>query len=187
MYWAFLPALVWLLWHWATTRDWRAGAVWMAFLAGWGVWLQNTRRTGFLFYMTPLMPFLVLGLTLAVGTLLPAARTESIAEPSAPAAAGREPDCGRMTGATGDDGPDGRPARVDRRCRASRWTGCCGSALVALWLGAVVADFVWMWPIFTGGMLTNHAVAAAHVVPRLDLSPATGSGAPLGPQPSDGR
>ena len=67
MYWAFIPALLWLLWHWATTRDWRAGAVWMAFLAGWGVWLQNTRRTAFLFYMTPLMPFLVLGLTLAVG------------------------------------------------------------------------------------------------------------------------
>ena len=30
------------------------------------------------------------------------------------------------------------------------------SAAVALWLGVVVADFVWMWPIFTGGMLTNH-------------------------------
>ena len=27
--------------------------------------------------------------------------------------------------------------------------------LVVLWLGAVVADFVWMWPIFTGGLLTN--------------------------------
>ena len=35
---------------------------------------------------------------------------------------------------------------------------CAGiliGSLVTLWLGAVVADFVWMWPIFTGGLLTN--------------------------------
>jgi dolichyl-phosphate-mannose-protein mannosyltransferase len=30
------------------------------------------------------------------------------------------------------------------------------TGLVSLWLAAVVADFIWMWPIFTGGMLTNH-------------------------------
>jgi dolichyl-phosphate-mannose--protein O-mannosyl transferase len=25
---------------------------------------------------------------------------------------------------------------------------------VAIFLGLVIADFVWMWPIFTGGLLT---------------------------------
>jgi hypothetical protein len=25
---------------------------------------------------------------------------------------------------------------------------------VCLWLGAVVVDFVWMWPVFTGGLLS---------------------------------
>ncbi len=29
-----------------------------------------------------------------------------------------------------------------------------GIACVAIYLGLVVADFVWMWPIFTGGKLT---------------------------------
>ncbi|MBV9823488.1 MAG: phospholipid carrier-dependent glycosyltransferase [Actinobacteria bacterium] len=140
MYWAFVPALVWCLWHWATTRDWRAGAVWMAFLAGWGVWLQNTRRTGFLFYMTPLMPFLVLAVTLAVGMLLSRAPEDGAVRPMPPAT----------------DGP--------RTVGLREWIALHGippgrllrSAAVALWLGAVVADFVWMWPLFTGGMLTNH-------------------------------
>jgi len=146
MYWAFVPALLWLLWHWATTRDWRAGAIWMAFLAGWGVWLQNTRRTGFLFYMTPLMPFLVLGVTLAVGVLLTRTAAETARAEAARAAAPPEP-------------ADGEVRTVGLR----EWIAIQGMSLghllriavVALWLGAVVADFVFMWPIFTGGMLTN--------------------------------
>jgi dolichyl-phosphate-mannose--protein O-mannosyl transferase len=148
MYWAFIPALIWCLWHWATTRDWRAGAVWLAFLAGWGVWLQNTRRTGFLFYMTPLMPFLVLGLTFAVGAMLSrAAEDESAPVP------------GRLSGRP-RRGADGEVVTVGLR----EWIALHGIPIgrlirfgaVALWLGAVVADFVWMWPLFTGGLLTNH-------------------------------
>ncbi len=147
MYWAFVPALVWLLWHWATTRDWRAGAVWMAFLAGWGVWLQNTRRTGFLFYMTPLMPFLVLGLTLAVGTLLSRTAGEKARATSA----------AQLPGFAEDDEPV-------RTVGLREWIQIQGIpparllrlAVLALWLGAVAADFIWMWPIFTGGMLSNH-------------------------------
>lgn len=166
MYWAFVPALIWCLWHWATTRDWRAGAVWIAFLAGWGVWLQNTRRTGFLFYMTPLMPFLVLGLTFAVGAMLSRAAEDEVAETTAPAGY-RQP--GRFghesafddefEGELDDELADG-PRTVGLR----EWIALHGIATsrlvrtgaVALWLGAVVADFVWMWPIFTGGLLTNH-------------------------------
>ena len=150
MYWAFVPALIWCLWHWATTRDWRAGAVWLAFLVGWGVWLQNTKRTGFLFYMTPLMPFLVLGLTFAVGAMLSRAAEDE----TEPARGHRRPG-GRPRPGGGDqvatvglrewialhDIPIGRLVRF---------------GAVALWLGVVVADFVWMWPIFTGGLLTNH-------------------------------
>jgi dolichyl-phosphate-mannose--protein O-mannosyl transferase len=121
MWWAFLPMLLWLAWHWCTTRDWRAGAVWVAFLAGWAVWFQDLKRTMFLFYMAPLMPFLILGLTLALGTML-----------------------GPGLRRTGDAARDGSGLR--RR----RW-GVIG---VSAYLGLVVADFVWMWPIYTGGMLT---------------------------------
>lgn len=141
MYWAFIPALLWLAWHWATTRDWRAGAVWMAFLAGWGVWLQNQRRTGFIFYMTPLMPFLVLGLTLAIGALL----TRTAAE--------------RAITPLELDLDEGEVRSVGLRewiaVQGMSWNHLLRIGLVTVWAGAVVADFVWMWPIFTGGMLTN--------------------------------
>ncbi|MEP6852917.1 MAG: phospholipid carrier-dependent glycosyltransferase [bacterium] len=108
--WAFVPVLLWLLWHWVTTRDWRAGAVLLAFVAGWGSWARYTDRTMFLFYMTPLMPFLVLGVTLALGVLLGPARVPSL----------------RMLWY--------RP----------NWR----MLLVAVYLAAVVTDFVWMFPIF---------------------------------------
>ncbi len=163
MYWAFVPALIWCLWHWATTRDWRAGAVLMAFLAGWGVWLQNTRRTGFLFYMTPLMPFLVLGLTFAVGAMLSstAGDTAATAPPSGAQPSGAQPSGAQP--AVELQPPDEDQDGV-RSVGLREWIALHGipagrlvrSAAVALWLGAVVADFVWMWPIFTGGLLTNH-------------------------------
>lgn len=114
MWWAFVPVLLWLAWHWATTRDWRAAAVWVAVAAGWAVWLKNTDRTMFLFYMTPLMPFLVLGLTLALGTLL------------------------------------GPPSSLRTRAGRPNWR----MFAVAGYLGVIVADFVWMWPIFVNVMLT---------------------------------
>ena len=122
MWWAFVPMLLWLAWHWFTTRDWRAGAVWMAFAAGWLVWFQDLKRTMFLFYMAPLVPFLIIGLTLALGVMLgPALR---------PA--------------------DGDPERAERRRRRRTW----GMAGVTTYLALVVVDFVWMWPLFTGGLLT---------------------------------
>ena len=42
-----------------TRRDWRGWAVLVAFLAGWVTWFSVPGRTMFLFYMTPLVPFLV--------------------------------------------------------------------------------------------------------------------------------
>ena len=168
MYWAILPALAWLGWLWITSRDWRAAAVAMAFLAGWGVWLHDIKRTGFLFYMTPLMPYLILGLTMAVGALLSHADEDDTgyvlapaASPAGPARSGpddrgsaehdlagwtSEPDAVRVVGLREWIAVRGIP--VSRLLR---------NALVALWFGAVVADFIWMWPIFTGGLLTHEA------------------------------
>ncbi|MDT0263139.1 dolichyl-phosphate-mannose--protein mannosyltransferase [Jatrophihabitans lederbergiae] len=158
-YWAIIPALLWCLWQWATTRDWRAGTVLMAFLAGWGVWLQNTRRTGFLFYMTPLMPFLMLALTLAVGAMLSRSPGDTVPEPASTPTHGAA-----LNGF--DDPAENRDADRDavRTVGLREWIALHGismslllrAAVVSLWLGAVAADFVWMWPLFTGGMLTNH-------------------------------
>lgn len=121
LWWAFVPMLLWLAWHWFTRRDWRAGAVWVAFAAGWLVWFKDLQRTMFLFYMAPLVPFLVLGLTMALGAVLgPADRH------------------------TGDE------VRDARSLRRRRW----GAAAVSAYLALVIANFAWMWPIYTGGLLT---------------------------------
>jgi dolichyl-phosphate-mannose--protein O-mannosyl transferase len=123
LWWAFIPALIWLVWRWLTSRDWRAAAVLVAFIAGWVVWLQDPTRTMFLFYMTPLVPFLALGVTLGLGAILgPASRPAFDADDPAAAAA-------------------------ERRWR---W-GLLG---VAGYLGLLIVDFAWMWPLFTGGLLT---------------------------------
>ena len=119
LWWTFVPVLLFLLWYWATTRDWRAAVPWVAMAAGWLVWFQDLKRTMFMFYMAPLVPFLILGITLALGVLL---------------------------------GPADR-AGVPRTVRRRR-LGILG---VSAYLGAVVADFAWMWPIFTGGLLSFHA------------------------------
>jgi dolichyl-phosphate-mannose--protein O-mannosyl transferase len=121
LWWAFVPMLLWLAWHWLTTRDWRAGAVWIAFIAGWLVWFLNLKRTMFLFYMAPLVPFLIIGLTLALGTMI------------GPALPSRE------------------NAELHERGLRRRYWGIGG---VSAFLALVIADFVWMWPIFTGGLLT---------------------------------
>jgi dolichyl-phosphate-mannose--protein O-mannosyl transferase len=85
------------------------------------VWFQDLRRTMFLFYMAPLVPFLVLGLTLAIGTMLgPALRS------------------------TGDE------VRDRRSQQRRRWA----IGAIAAFLGLVVADFAWMWPLFTGALRT---------------------------------
>ena len=122
MWWAFVPALLWLAWHWFTTRDWRAGAVWVAFVAGWFVWFPDAKRTKFLFYMAPLGP---------VPDHRGDARAGRHARPGA--AAHRRSPSATGTASAADTGA---------------WRGS------AAYLGLVVVDFAWMWPIFTGGLLT---------------------------------
>ena len=74
LWWAFVPAVLWAAWIGVVRRDWRGWAVLMAFAAGWLTWFSVPGRTMFLFYMTPLVPFLVIGVTLALGAVLGPAR-----------------------------------------------------------------------------------------------------------------
>jgi dolichyl-phosphate-mannose--protein O-mannosyl transferase len=48
----------------------------VAFAAGWLTWFSIPGRTMFLFYMTPLVPFLVIGVTLMLGAVLGPATLE---------------------------------------------------------------------------------------------------------------
>jgi dolichyl-phosphate-mannose--protein O-mannosyl transferase len=74
LWWAFAPAVLWAAWIALTRRDWRGWAVLVAFAAGWLSWFSVPGRTMFLFYMTPLVPFLVIGVTLGLGAVLGSAR-----------------------------------------------------------------------------------------------------------------
>ncbi|MGV9779157.1 phospholipid carrier-dependent glycosyltransferase, partial [Streptosporangium sp. NPDC003464] len=55
------------------TRDWRAGAVLLAYAVGWLPWFYwaiADNRTMFLFYAIPMVPFMILAIVLAAGLLI---------------------------------------------------------------------------------------------------------------------
>ncbi len=74
-----LAALVALIVWYVSTRVWRAGAVLLAYAVGWLPWFYfaiAANRTMFLFYAIPMVPFMVLAITLCAGWLIgPAVRT----------------------------------------------------------------------------------------------------------------
>jgi dolichyl-phosphate-mannose--protein O-mannosyl transferase len=70
LWWAATASLVFVLWRWAGARDWRAGAVLAGVAAGWLPWFRYSDRPIFYFYAIAFAPFLFLGLTLALGSLI---------------------------------------------------------------------------------------------------------------------
>ncbi|GAA4572242.1 phospholipid carrier-dependent glycosyltransferase [Planotetraspora kaengkrachanensis] len=71
-YGAIAALLVMIGWY-VTSRDWRAGAVLLAYAVGWLPWFYyavSDRRTMFLFYALPMVPFMVLAIVLATGLVL---------------------------------------------------------------------------------------------------------------------
>ncbi|WP_101788118.1 dolichyl-phosphate-mannose--protein mannosyltransferase [Nonomuraea indica] len=68
-----LLALAGLIAWYVATRDWRAGAVLLAYAMAWLPWFYfaiASNRTMFLFYAIPMVPFMVLALTLCAGLLI---------------------------------------------------------------------------------------------------------------------
>ncbi|WP_051864644.1 hypothetical protein [Streptosporangium roseum] len=55
------------------TRDWRAGAVLLGYAVGWLPWFYwaiADNRTMYLFYMIPMVPFMILAIVLAAGLVI---------------------------------------------------------------------------------------------------------------------
>ncbi|MFC6576987.1 dolichyl-phosphate-mannose--protein mannosyltransferase [Planomonospora parontospora] len=72
-----LAALVAMVAWYVATRDWRAGAVLLAYAAGWLPWFYYALaddRTMFMFYAIPMVPFMILALVLAAGLVIGPAR-----------------------------------------------------------------------------------------------------------------
>ena len=78
LFWGALLVIPYLLISWISRRDWRAGAILVPILVQYLPWLLVSRPL-FLFYMTPLTPFLALGTTFLLRDLsrvrLPGRRT----------------------------------------------------------------------------------------------------------------
>ncbi|MFC4536543.1 phospholipid carrier-dependent glycosyltransferase, partial [Sphaerisporangium dianthi] len=73
-----LIALIALVAWYVATRDWRAGAVLLTYGVGllpWVYYAITDHRTMFLFYMAPIVPFMILALVLAAGLLIGPAKS----------------------------------------------------------------------------------------------------------------
>jgi dolichyl-phosphate-mannose--protein O-mannosyl transferase len=72
LWWGALAALLVMVYIWAVHRDWRAGAVLLSYLAGLLPWVPSAlgHRTMFLFYATPMLPFMVLAIVLTLGLVI---------------------------------------------------------------------------------------------------------------------
>jgi dolichyl-phosphate-mannose--protein O-mannosyl transferase len=114
LWWPAIPVLAWSLWRAVTGADWRYATVLVGYGAGVLPWFANIDRQMYLFYMTPVAPFLVLAVVLVMGELL---------------------------------GPADAP--WERRQT--------GLLVVALWVGLVVANFAYLWPILVGVPITPEA------------------------------
>ena len=70
LWFAFAPAMLWLVWRIVARRDPAALTVAVGIAAGWLTWFINLDRTMFIFYMAPALPFFVLAVTLALQDVL---------------------------------------------------------------------------------------------------------------------
>jgi dolichyl-phosphate-mannose--protein O-mannosyl transferase len=111
LWWPAIPVLAFALWRMFTAFDWRYAAVLVGYGAGILPWFADINRQMYFFYMTPVVPFLILATTLVMGEIL-------------------------------------------GRSGASRERRQTGLLVVGLWVGAVVANFLWLWPILVGQPIT---------------------------------
>ena len=70
IWWSSILALLFCLGWWLLHRDWRAGAVVLGVLAGWGPWWPLVTRTKFYYYALEFEPFLILSIVLCLGLIL---------------------------------------------------------------------------------------------------------------------
>jgi len=72
VWWASIPAMAAMVWLWVARRDWRAALILVTFLAGYlpWFWYDRSDRTMFLFYALPMVPFMVLAITMALGYVI---------------------------------------------------------------------------------------------------------------------
>lgn len=149
MWWLSLPVLGWALWRICTRRDWRYTWIVVGYAAGYLPWFVNLDRQMYFFYAVPLAPFLVLGITMVLGEILGTRRDAAgaegaVAERAGPEGAGEDET--RPGGAT-PGARHAKPARIERRT--------LGLIIVCGYVALVIVNFIWLWPILTGGIISD--------------------------------
>jgi len=161
LWWVSLAVLAWALWKAFGRLDWRYAAVLVGYGAGYLPWFTIFDRQMYFFYMTPVAPFLIIGITLVLGDILGGAapartRRRRVAHP---VSAGEAPEYDAAAGdSDADDGP-AATGRIPWRLRIRTWTGTWDGRTVRLvivcgYVGLVAANFIWMWPILMGEPIT---------------------------------
>jgi dolichyl-phosphate-mannose--protein O-mannosyl transferase len=77
LWWGGVVALMFAVLMWLGARDWRYGVAVVGALSTWLPWLMYDDRPIFLFYAIAILPFTVIALTLAIGTLIGPSRLPS--------------------------------------------------------------------------------------------------------------
>lgn len=70
LWFAFAPAMLWLVWRIVARRDPAAITIAVGIAAGWLTWFVNLERTMFVFYMAPVVPFFILAVVLVLQDVL---------------------------------------------------------------------------------------------------------------------
>ncbi len=70
LWWGAALALIYTFYAWLGRRDWRFGLVAVGVLSTWLPWIRYDDRPIFSFYAIAILPFTVIGLTMALGVLL---------------------------------------------------------------------------------------------------------------------
>ncbi len=129
IFWASVVAIPAVAVMWYRLRDWRAGFIVVVFAAQYLPWFLVTRPT-FFFYVLPLTPFMILGITYF------------LREASDATIVVRDP----QTGDVATNPETGEPAIS--RAYVYR-------PFVVAYLIAVVGVFIWFWPVLTAGRISD--------------------------------
>ncbi len=129
LFWASMVAIPFVAMAWRRLRDWRAGFLTVALLGQYLPWFIPGRPT-FFFYVLPLTPFMVLGVTYLCR------------EASDATIVVREPDTGEVSMHPETGEPAISIAHVYR-------------PFVWAYMIAVVIAFWWFWPILTAGRISD--------------------------------
>lgn len=164
LWWISVFVLAWVLWRSIARLDWRFAAVLVGYGSGYLPWFTIFDRQMYFFYMTPVAPFLVIGITLVLGDIL------GRAAPSrrrAAAHARHGTDRAGTVEAGADElghNPLARP-RKHRTGPVRAWVWLRSRdgrtvrlVIVCAYVGLVAANFIYLWPILMGSPITPEAL-----------------------------